>query len=84
MSLFTASINSGSNGNCYYVGNNTEAILIDAGISCKETVLRMERIGLSIDRVKAIFISHEHIDHISGLNMLSKSITCRYILLRVR
>ncbi len=72
MSLFTASINSGSNGNCYYIGNKDEAILVDAGISCKETVLRMERIGLQIDKVKAIFISHEHIDHISGVNMLSK------------
>jgi hypothetical protein len=32
MSLFIASLNSGSNGNCYYVGNNNEAVLIDAGI----------------------------------------------------
>ncbi|MEP6467823.1 MAG: MBL fold metallo-hydrolase [Parafilimonas sp.] len=71
MSLFIASLNSGSNGNCYYVGNNTEAVLIDAGISCRETEKRMLRLGLSIKNVKAIFISHEHSDHICGLESLS-------------
>ncbi|SMD07210.1 MBL fold metallo-hydrolase [Pedobacter africanus] len=69
--LFIASLNSGSNGNCYYVGNNEEAILVDAGISCRETERRMLRIGLSMQKVKAIFISHEHTDHIKGLCTLS-------------
>ncbi|WP_202106859.1 MBL fold metallo-hydrolase, partial [Escherichia coli] len=59
MSLFIASLNSGSNGNCYYVGNSEEAILIDAGLSCLETEKRMKRLGLSLSKVKAIFISHE-------------------------
>ncbi len=72
MSLFIASINSGSNGNCYYVGNHEEAVLIDAGISCRETEKRMARIGLSMDKVKAIFVSHEHSDHIQGVPVLSK------------
>ncbi|MFI5129293.1 MAG: MBL fold metallo-hydrolase [Chitinophagales bacterium] len=72
MSLFIASLNSGSNGNCYYIGNEREAILIDAGISCRETEKRMKRSGLSMARVKAIFISHEHNDHINGLRVLSK------------
>jgi phosphoribosyl 1,2-cyclic phosphodiesterase len=72
MSLFITSLNSGSNGNCYYVGNDREAILVDAGISCKETEKRMRRLGLSMDRVKAIFISHEHTDHIKGVQVISK------------
>ncbi|MFT4152319.1 MBL fold metallo-hydrolase [Parafilimonas sp.] len=72
MSLFIASLNSGSNGNCYYVGNNNEAVLIDAGISCRETAKRMNRLGLSMQKIKAVFISHEHDDHISGLEMLAK------------
>jgi phosphoribosyl 1,2-cyclic phosphodiesterase len=72
MSLFVTSLNSGSNGNCYYVGNDHEAVLIDAGISCRETERRMRRLGLSLEKVKAIFISHEHIDHIKGLEVLSK------------
>ncbi|RPE08456.1 MBL fold metallo-hydrolase [Chitinophaga lutea] len=72
MSLFIASLNSGSNGNCYYVGNATEAVLIDAGISCRETERRMQRIGLDMGKVKALFVSHEHIDHIRGVPQLAK------------
>ncbi len=72
MSLFAASLNSGSNGNCYYVGNDNEAVLIDAGISCRETEIRMKRLGLSLRKVKGIFISHEHSDHINGVSVLSK------------
>lgn len=72
MSLFVASLNSGSNGNCYYVGNEHEAVLIDVGISCRETEARMARIGLSMRKVKAIFISHEHSDHIRGVTVLAK------------
>jgi phosphoribosyl 1,2-cyclic phosphodiesterase len=72
MSLFIASLNSGSNGNCYYIGSETEAILVDAGISCKETEKRMKRLGLSMDKVKAIFVSHEHSDHITGIPVLAR------------
>ena len=72
MSLYIASINSGSNGNCYYVGTEKEAVLIDAGISCRETEKRMKRLGLSMSLVKAIFVSHEHGDHITGVPALSK------------
>jgi phosphoribosyl 1,2-cyclic phosphodiesterase len=72
MSLFITSLNSGSNGNCYYIGNDSEAILIDAGLSCKETEKRLQRLGLPVAKIKAIFISHEHTDHIKGLTVLSK------------
>jgi hypothetical protein len=37
MSLYIASLNSGSNANCYYIGNSREAVLVDAGLSCRET-----------------------------------------------
>ncbi len=72
MSLFISSLNSGSNGNCYYVSNGREAVLIDAGISCRETEKRMLRSGLDMGLVKAIFISHEHTDHINGVSVLSR------------
>ncbi|WP_316833092.1 MBL fold metallo-hydrolase [Pedobacter aquatilis] len=72
MGLYFTSINSGSNGNCYYVGNQHEAVLVDVGISCKEVEKRMSRLGLAMNKVKAIFISHEHSDHIKGLTVLSK------------
>src|SRR6201985_2283535 len=72
MSLFIASLNSGSNGNCYYIGSERDAILVDAGISCRETERRMHRLGLSMQKVRAIFVSHEHSDHINGITVLSK------------
>jgi phosphoribosyl 1,2-cyclic phosphodiesterase len=72
MSLYITSLNSGSNGNCYYIGNDAEAVLIDAGISCREIEKRISNLKLSMQKVKAVFISHEHIDHISGVEVLSK------------
>jgi phosphoribosyl 1,2-cyclic phosphodiesterase len=72
MSLFVASLNSGSNGNCYYIGNQDEAILIDAGLSCRETEQRLKRLELSMKKIKGIFVSHEHSDHIYGVSSLSK------------
>lgn len=72
MSVSIASLNSGSNGNCYYVGNEEAGIFIDAGISCKETEARMKRLGLSLGSIKAIFVSHEHTDHIKGIAVLSR------------
>jgi len=72
MSLYIASLNSGSNGNCYYVGNQHEAVLIDAGISCRETEIRFARSGLSMINIKAIFVSHEHSDHTRGLAVIAR------------
>lgn len=72
MALQIASLNSGSNGNAYYIGNQTEAVLVDVGLSCKEMESRMHSIGLSMEKVKAIFISHEHTDHIKGVDVLAK------------
>jgi phosphoribosyl 1,2-cyclic phosphodiesterase len=72
MSLMVCSIASGSNGNCYYIGNQDEAVLVDIGISCKEMEKRMLRLNLSMSKVKGIFISHEHSDHIYGLAAVAK------------
>lgn len=72
MALAICSLNSGSNGNCYYIANDHEAVLIDAGLSCRETEKRMKRKGLSFEKVKAVFVSHEHTDHIRGLEGIAK------------
>jgi phosphoribosyl 1,2-cyclic phosphodiesterase len=72
MPLSITSLNSGSNGNCYYVGNEQEAVLVDVGISCREVERRMARLGLPLKKVKAIFISHEHSDHIRGVEVLAR------------
>lgn len=72
MALFVTSLNSGSNGNCYYVGNGREAVFIDVGLSCRELEKRMKRLELDMHTVKAIFVSHEHSDHIFGIQVLAK------------
>ncbi|HVG15878.1 MAG TPA: MBL fold metallo-hydrolase, partial [Chitinophagaceae bacterium] len=46
--------------------------LVDVGVTCKEIEIRMARLGLSMQKVKGIFISHEHSDHIKGVAVLSK------------
>ncbi len=66
---------SGSNGNCYYVGNDKEAILVDAGISRRQVLERMKEKGLNASKVKAVFISHEHADHFRGVRVLSKQLS---------
>lgn len=67
MHVQVASLNSGSNGNCYYIGNDEDAVLVDIGISWRETENRMRQLGLDPKKLRAVFISHEHTDHISGL-----------------
>jgi phosphoribosyl 1,2-cyclic phosphodiesterase len=70
--LKIASIASGSNGNCYYLGNDDDAILIDAGISARQIVERMARLGLSLSKLRGVFISHEHSDHNRGIDVFSR------------
>jgi phosphoribosyl 1,2-cyclic phosphodiesterase len=70
--LNIASIASGSNGNCYYLGNDDDAILVDAGISARQIVERMTRLGLSLSRLRGVFISHEHADHVRGIDVFCR------------
>jgi len=67
-------IASGSNGNCYYVGNGEDAILVDVGVSRRQVFERMNKQGLKAAKIKAIFISHEHGDHFRGVKILSKKL----------
>jgi len=60
---------SGSNGNCYYIGNNEDAILVDAGINCKQILVRMHAKGLKPSKIRAVFITHEHNDHVCGVDI---------------
>jgi len=65
---------SGSNGNCYYIGNKEDAILIDAGINCKQILIRMKTRELDPAKIRAIFITHEHNDHVCGARVLGKKL----------
>lgn len=63
---------SSSKGNCTYIGSKTEGILIDDGVSYSRLKKAMEINGLSLNCIKAVFVTHEHSDHVKGLAMLTK------------
>ena len=57
------SIGSGSSGNCHFVSYKDTNILIDAGLSGKRIITGLEEINADIEKIKGIFITHEHSDH---------------------
>lgn len=63
---------SSSKGNATFVGTPSAGILIDAGVSCKKLLDGLKRCELEISAVKAIFITHDHSDHIQGLPVLTR------------
>ncbi len=65
-------LGSGSRGNCTLVESGGTAVLIDAGFSGVEIRRRLERIGRSLESIKAVLVTHEHNDHISGAGVLSR------------
>ena len=62
---------SGSSGNCYYVGKQDEGVLIDAGISATQIVKGLAQNDLPLSSIKAILVTHDHIDHVKGLEVLT-------------
>lgn len=66
------SIASGSSGNCIYIGNDHTHILVDAGISKKRIEAGLNTIGLTVADLSAIFVTHEHKDHIGGIGVLTR------------
>src|SRR5271169_898034 len=65
---------SGSRGNSTIVQSSATRILVDAGISCRETFKRMKAAGDDPHSLSAIVISHEHTDHVSGLLVLARKL----------
>ncbi len=66
------SIASGSSGNCTYVGSDNTHILIDAGTSKKRIQEGLNKLELDFDDLDAIFVTHEHVDHIGALHTILK------------
>ena len=63
------SLASGSDGNSTYIGSENTHILVDAGISNKKIETRLNELGLCGKDISGIFLTHEHSDHISGLEV---------------
>lgn len=74
MSLKLCVLASGSSGNCIYVASHSTGILVDAGLSCRETLRRLDEAGLDASSIHAICLTHEHSDHRSGLVALQRKI----------
>lgn len=68
--LSFCSLSSGSDGNCYFIANGSQGLLVDAGISARSIKKMLFEIGYQMSQVMAVFVTHDHIDHISGLQML--------------
>ncbi len=65
-------LGSGSSGNCAAVRAGRTVVLLDAGLSLRQTVRRLEGRGLSLDDVAAVLLTHEHSDHVRGALDLAK------------
>ena len=63
---------SGSSGNATYIETADARILVDAGLSCKKMAELLRSVGVEPDTLTALLITHEHIDHIKGVEVLSK------------
>ncbi|MFZ5475856.1 MAG: MBL fold metallo-hydrolase [Myxococcota bacterium] len=82
MSLFSrdvvvCALSSGSSGNCTYVGDGHAGVLIDCGVSTKQTLARLEEHGLADAPVDAVLITHEHTDHVGAAGVLSRALAKR-------
>ena len=66
------SISSGSKGNCHLIQSEKQTILVDAGGTAKQLACRLASLDVSLAEVNAVLITHEHIDHIAALDVLSR------------
>lgn len=66
------SLFSSSDGNCTYIGCSQGGILIDVGVSAKRTELALADIGVAPSSLAAIFVTHEHSDHIKGIRVFAE------------
>ncbi len=73
---------SGSKGNCTLIETEKNKILIDVGLTYKLLKYRLNEVNVDIDEIDAIFITHEHIDHIKGLEVLIKKHQIHIVLSR--
>lgn len=68
------SLASGSSGNCYYLGYGDHGILIDAGIGIRTIKKHLKDVGISMDSIQAVFVTHDHADHIKAVGHLGEKL----------
>ncbi len=74
MGVSVSVLASGSRGNTALVESSNARILVDAGISCRETFKRLKSLGREPREISAVLITHEHSDHVYGLATLAKKL----------
>ena len=67
-----ASLGSGSRGNATLIQHGNTTLLVDCGFSLKETERRLRRLGVEPNEVEAVFVTHEHTDHIRGVGVFAR------------
>lgn len=72
MNFSVYTLSSGSRGNAVYIETDKTRILVDAGISCRATDVALKTLGTSVAELDAVFITHEHTDHVRGLYQITK------------
>lgn len=72
MQLKFASLGSGSSGNATLVANESTCLLVDCGFGIRDTQQRLARLGLDLDAIDAILVTHEHSDHAKGAAPLAR------------
>ncbi len=68
------SLASGSSGNCYYIGTKDYGILIDAGIAVRTIKKGLKDVGIGMETIRAVFITHDHADHIKAVGSLGEKL----------
>lgn len=63
---------SGSSGNCFYIGNASYGILIDAGIGIRQIRKNLKSLGLEFSNIWGVFVTHDHADHIRAVGSLGE------------
>jgi phosphoribosyl 1,2-cyclic phosphodiesterase len=72
MQLTFLSLGSGSCGNCYYLATETDAIIIDCGISLRRFKKYAQEYGMKMSKVRGLLVTHDHADHIKAAGKLSR------------
>ncbi len=72
MSVFSLSLRSGSSGNSTYIRTESARIAVDCGINGKQFALALRSVGEDVDAIDALLLTHEHIDHCSGIGVVMR------------